>query len=166
MRSITVFYILLLTIVIGSFVQAVPVTENIIHSCDAYYYDYGLCSDSISSPPGCKETKLDLANTNTSKTCTSVHLFWNYPVANLTTIIETPFTQKKQAYILYIDNAQLKPYISHVYRIVNGQETEVTTSDKTLIQYSDANYQVILKFEGPSTLYYYGVFINYNIVTM
>jgi hypothetical protein len=159
-------FLLLLTVVIISIIKAVPITENIIHSCDAEYDAYQLCSESINAPTGCKETKLNLANTNTSKTCTSVHLFWNYPVDNLTAIIETPFSQKKQAYQLYIDNEQLKPYISHVYRVLNGQETEVTTTDKTLIQYSDASYQVILKFEGPPTLYYYGVFINYKITTM
>jgi hypothetical protein len=83
----------------------------------------------------------------------------------LTAIIDTPFTEKKQAYKLFIENEQLQPYISHVYRILDGRETEVTTTNKTLIQYSDANYQVILKFEGPPTLYYYGVFINYYILT-
>ncbi len=31
---------------------------------------------------------------------------------------------------------------------------------------SDEYYQVILKFEGQPTLFYYGVFINYNIVKM
>jgi hypothetical protein len=151
--------------VIISIIKAVPITENIIHSCDAEYDDYQPCSWSISSPPDCKETKLNLTKTNISKTCTSVHLFWNYPVDNLTAIIDTPFTEKKQAYKLFIENEQLQPYISHVYRILDGRETEVTTTNKTLIQYSDANYQVILKFEGPPTLYYYGVFINYNILT-
>lgn len=166
MSSINMVFLLLLTVAIISFIEAVPITENIISTCDADYDEYRLCSQSISSPAGCKETKFNLSNTNTSKTCTSVNLFWNYPVDNLTTIIETPFTQKKQAYKLYIDNEQLTPYISHVYRILNGKETEVTTTDKILIQHSDANYQVILKFQGPPTLYYYGVFINYNITVV
>jgi hypothetical protein len=151
--------------VIISIIKAAPITENTVHnSCDAEYDVYQPCSVLLISPPNCKETKLNLTNTNTSKTCTSVNLFWSYPIDNLTTIIATPFTQKKQAYQLYIDNEQLKHYISHVYRILNGQETEVTTTDKTLIQDSDANYQVILKFQGPPKLTYYGVFINYNVV--
>jgi hypothetical protein len=43
----------------------VPITENIIHSCDAEYDEYQLCSESINAPTDCKETKLNLANTNT-----------------------------------------------------------------------------------------------------
>jgi hypothetical protein len=33
--------------------------------------------------------------------------------------------------------------ILHVYRIFNNQGTDVTTRDKTLIEYSDSNYQII-----------------------
>jgi hypothetical protein len=55
---------------------------------------------------------------------------------------------------------------SHVYRVFNNEETEITTQDAKLIQYSDSNYQVILKFQGPSHLSLYGVNINYDSVPM
>ena len=147
-----------------SLATTVPTTITPVHSCDAKRGGYTQCSAPISSPAGCKETKLDLTNTNTSKACTSVSLFWGYPIGNLTTIFATPFTQKKQAYNLHIDNEKLKSSIFHVYRLQNGQEKEVTTTAKTLIQHSDDNYQVILKFSGPRSLLTYGVFINYNSV--
>ena len=84
----------------------------------------------------------------------------------MTFIVETPFTQSKQGYILYIDNVQLAQGISRVFRIFNNQETEVTTRGDKLIQYSDANYQIILKFEGPKQLSRYGVVIDYKTVQM
>jgi hypothetical protein len=81
-------------------------------------------------------------------------------------IIETPFTQKKQAYTIYFDNKSMNEAASHVYRVFHGQETEVTTTDSKLIQYSDANYQVILKLQAPSQMSLYGVFINYEVSAM
>ena len=84
----------------------------------------------------------------------------------MTFIIETPLTQSKQGYIIYLDNIQLTQGISRVFRVFNSQETEVTTRGDKLIQYSDANYQIILKFEGPKQLSRYGVVIQYKTVPM
>lgn len=84
----------------------------------------------------------------------------------MTFIIETPFTHSRQGYIVYFDNVQLTQGISRVFRIFNNQETEVTTRGDKLIQYSDANYQVILKFEGPQQLSRYGVVIDYETSQM
>ena len=152
-------------IVILSIIKAAPATQHTVRSCKARYTEYE-CSLSISSPSllNCKETQFNLIETETSKVCTSAQLFWNYPVNNLTITITTPFTSKKQAYTVSIDNEELQVAVFHVYRILNGQETEVTTNDTTLVQDSDANYQVILKFQGPPTLTYYGVFIRYTAI--
>jgi hypothetical protein len=89
--------------------------------------------------------------------------FWSYPKRNLTLIIETPFTQKQQTYAIRVNIGAIQPSISHIYRLLEDQETEVIFHDDTFTEKSDSNYQVVLKFEGPPTLQYYGVFINYNI---
>ena len=133
-------FLLLTTVVIISLVQGTPVTKDTIDSCDAQFYSYSSCSGTISSTGGCKASTLNLGNTIYSK--------------------------KKQAYTIYVDHECLNGAVSHVYRLFNGQETEVTTTNSKLIQYSDANYQVILKLQGPPRLTYYGVFINYEVTDM
>ncbi len=54
--------------------------------------------------------------------------------------------------------------VSHVYRVFNDQEDEITTKEKTLKQDSDKNYQIRLKFQGPTHLSRYGVNIDYKSV--
>jgi len=158
-------FLLLMTVTVISLVCGASVTNGNIDSCDDRFYSAGQCSGIIESNGTCQESKLNLGNTNIS-TCTSVELFWTYPIDNLTITIETPFTQKQQAYTIYINNEKLQGAIPHIFRVFNGQETEVTTTDKRLIQYSDVNYQVILKFQAPPKLTYFGVFINYEVTKM
>jgi hypothetical protein len=78
-------------------------------------------------------------------------------------IIETPFTEKQKAYAIYIANEGMMGPVEHIYRLINDQEIEITTTDSKLIQYSDSNYQIILKFQSPSEFTYYGVFIDYEV---
>lgn len=40
--------------------------------------------------------------------------------------------------------------ISHIYRIINNEEIEITADRHSLIQDSDSNYQIVLKFQAPS----------------
>jgi len=91
-----------------------------------------------------------------------INFFWSYPVNNMTLIIETPFTQKHQHYTITLDNEQVYGAITNVYRIINDKEIKITTPDKTIIQHSDSNYQIILKFQAPTHLSRYGVNINYE----
>ena len=107
---------------------------------------------------------LNLAKTELAKSDTSVKLFWNYPTGAMTIIIETAFTEKQKSYAIRIDGKSLKPAISNVYRILDDQETEVAITDDDIILDSDSNYQVIVKFQGPSETTYYGVYINYDII--
>jgi hypothetical protein len=125
---------------------------------------YDTCNAGVNFPPDCNSMVLNLANTELARSCTSVKLFWSYPVKTMTLIIETSSTQKRESYAISMDNRRLKPAISHVYRVLDNQETEITTSDDRLIQESDSNYQVILKFQGPSEMTYYGVSINYDVI--
>ncbi|UJR20007.1 hypothetical protein I4U23_023141 [Adineta vaga] len=152
--TISVFFV---TLIIISHVYSIE------DSCGAGFNLYSGCSGTITTSRDCKTSKLNLGNT-TITTCNPVGLFWSYPTDNLTLTIETLFTKEHRAYKIVIDNKQLSGAISHVYRIINGKETEVTTTDEKLFQTSDTNYQVILKLQGPPTIYYYGVFIDYQVI--
>ncbi|CAF1402044.1 unnamed protein product [Adineta ricciae] len=81
--------------------------------------------------------------------CATVSVMWYYPRDNLTLTIETCFTKKQRPYGIEIDNDELLKGIPHVYRILGGQETEITTTAKSIIQKSDNNFQVVLKLQGP-----------------
>ncbi|CAF3430833.1 unnamed protein product [Rotaria socialis] len=135
------------------------------NSCKGQVDQIDTCKAVVQFPGDCDAATVNLTDTDYAK-CNSANFFWSYPVHNLTLIIQTPFTAQKQPYTTYFDNEQIVSGISHVYRIFNNQETDVTTKDKTLIQYSDANYQVVLKFQGPDHLQRYGVNINYDAVSM
>jgi len=138
--------------------------SNTDESNNSHLRIYGPGQGGVSFPNDCNSKILNLANTELAKSSTSVGLFWSYPVNTMTLIIETPFTQKREPYAISIDNEELKQAISHVYRVLNNQETEITTSDDKLVQKSDSNYQIILKFQGPPEMRYYGVRISYDII--
>jgi hypothetical protein len=134
-------------------------------SCETHIDSPKTCSAVISFSGTCYSSKVVLSNTQYAK-CTSNNFFYSYPRNNMTLVIETQFTQKHQPYTIYLDNERLMGAFSHVYRVFNNEETEITTQDAKLIQYSDSNYQVILKFQGPARLSLYGVNINYDSVPM
>lgn len=134
--------------------------------CDARVDSFAACTATVSFSTGaCSSATANFTNTAYAH-CQAISFFWSYPQDNLTLIIETPFTSTRQPYTIYLDNEQLMTGVLHVYRVFNNQETEVTTRDKKLIQYSDANYQIILKLQGPSRLSRYGVNIDYQVVKM
>ncbi|CAF1434538.1 unnamed protein product [Adineta ricciae] len=96
--------------------------------------------------------------------CATVSVMWYYPRDNLTLTIETSFTKKQRPYGIEIDNDELLKGIPHVYRILDGQETEITTTVKSIIQKSDNNFQVVLKLQGPPKLVALHADINYKVI--
>jgi hypothetical protein len=134
-------------------------------SCETHISPLETCNAVVSTSGDCQSSTINLTNTEYAQ-CSSNNFFWSYPMKNMTFIIETPLTQSRQGYIMYLDNVQLSQGISRVFRLFNNQETEVTTRGDKLIQYSDTNYQIVLKFEGPDRLSRYGVVINYQTVPM
>jgi len=132
-------------------------------SCQTHINKLDTCMAIISFSGDCRSSNVSLSNTEYAS-CTADNFFWSYPVYNMTLTTETLFTSQHQPFTIALDNEQLAGAISNVYRIINEHETEVTTHDKTLIQHSDSNYQIILKFQGPPRLSRYGVNINYKTI--
>jgi len=83
---------------------------------------------------------------------------------NLTVNIEAAdYTNLKQPFTVSLSTTLGLP----AYRIYpNGQEVFIsnTTADQ-VIQTSDENYQVVLKFQGPNRFSLYGAFIEYQIAS-
>ncbi|CAF1093438.1 unnamed protein product [Adineta ricciae] len=130
-------------------------------SCESHVDKLSTCAGTISFSGDCYSSKIELRDTEYVK-CTDVNFFWSYPLNNMTLVIETPFTQKRQRFTVSLETQPLQGAVSHVYRIIDDQETDVTTREPILTQDSDANYQVILKFQGPTRLSRYGVVIQYE----
>ncbi|CAF5134398.1 unnamed protein product, partial [Rotaria sp. Silwood1] len=78
--------------------------------------------------------------------------------------IVTPFTQKRQPFFIRLDNEQMKLAISRVCQVSPQGSTELQPIGNIITAKSDSNYQVVLKFEAPPTLRFYGVFIKYTVV--
>ncbi|CAF1317407.1 unnamed protein product [Rotaria sordida] len=132
---------------------------------EGFYLDISEPGQATVAFPNDEEQKtLNLAGTDLAKSCSSVNIFWSYPTGLLTLIIETAYTEKRQPYAIHIHNEQLSASISNVYRVIDNQKIEVTTTDKKIIFDSDSNYQVIVKFQGPPEMRTYGVNIHYDII--
>lgn len=141
-----------------TFIQANPIVDQ---SCEVHASEPSDCYTNVWVPNTCHSATLDLTKSEFTKSCNNVTLFWSYPVDNLTITFgnghNTPFT-------MAIPTEYLLAALPHIYRIIDGRETEVTTTKPELIQTSDSNNHIILKFQGPPALYFYGVFINYYFV--
>jgi hypothetical protein len=153
----TITFLVVLSI---SFIQVIPITSE---SCKAQILDSSNpCSSSVIVSRSCDTATLNLGETR-FKTCTEVRLFWSYPMNNLTVTVETPFTQQHQPYTINIDNRLIKDYSVGIYRILNGQEIHVKSVDDVIVQNSDSNYQIILKFQAEKTITYYGFPFMYKV---
>lgn len=84
---------------------------------------------------------------NLIESCSSAYLQWAYPANNPTLVIGT---QQQQPSTVSVDNDQLVGISSHIYRIIDDKEIEVTTKGHKLVQKSDSHYQVKLKLEVTS----------------
>lgn len=131
------------------------------NSCETHISDLETCSAVISFSGNCQSMLVNLGKTKYAN-CTTNQFFWSYPLNNLTLIIETPMTYERKSFTISLMNEELAGAINHVYRIIHGKESDVTTHEKILRQDSDENFQVILKFQGPKQLSRYGVNIDYS----
>lgn len=84
----------------------------------------------------------------------------------MTFTIETPYTQERQPYAIEIDNKQIKTYSLPMYRILDGQEIELNSTHDVIVEKSDSNYQVQIKFRAPSTLTYFTFPFPYNVTKL
>lgn len=149
-------FLLLLSIGLA---QAIPIEDE---PCKAQIYNSsGSCSGMIRAPYTCKSTIADLATTG-FESCDTVDFSWAYPLNNLTIFVVTPFTQHRQPYAIHFDNRPFKEYPMPIYRILDGKETEIKTMDDFIVEKSDPNYQVVLKFQAQTSVSYYLSFIRYN----
>jgi hypothetical protein len=49
-------------------------------------------------------------------------------------LIETPFTKTRRPFMIELDNRRMMNVILHVYRLINGRETEITTKENKIKQ--------------------------------
>jgi hypothetical protein len=156
MLSTSIFFVLF-SIVYG---QSGSITDE---SCKALVYDSSNpCSSSVVVSRSCTSATLDLGETR-FKTCTEVYLFWAYPMNNLTITVVTPFTKERHPCAINIQNVIIKDYDVGMYRILDGQEIDIKTTDDIIVQKSDSNYQIVLKFKAQPTISYYGFPLNYKV---
>ncbi|CAF3337345.1 unnamed protein product [Rotaria socialis] len=106
---------------------------------------------------------LNLANTEIAKSWEKVQINWNYPVDDMTLIIETPFTQKRQPYAISIDNESLKRGTSHVSRIIDDEEIELNKDGCRKVINCDSNYQIVLKLYATPAAAYLAL-IKYHVI--
>nr|BAJ97444.1 predicted protein [Hordeum vulgare subsp. vulgare] len=154
------YYFLFAIVLLVSYTGARTVIND---SCESHLDTLDNCAGTISFSGYCYSSKIELHDTEFAK-CTGVYFFWSYPLNNMTLVIETPFTQKRQAFTVSLKTEALAGAVSHVYRIIDDKETDVTTREPVLAQDSDANYQVILKFQGPTHLSRYGLNFNMSLL--
>jgi hypothetical protein len=152
-----IFIIFVATITYLYVVNGSPIND----SCHARTSSFAQCTATVMTD-GCEDSTLNL-NATEFNDCGSIRFFWSYPQYNLTISIASPFTEQKTAFTIYLDNREARSGVNRIFRIRNGQETDVTTSDEILVQQSDENYLCILKFAAPERLQRYGVNINWEV---
>ncbi|CAF4939471.1 unnamed protein product [Rotaria sp. Silwood1] len=155
--SLTFLFIAVFT---GTITYAAPVSNDV---CKANFFDQGTCEIGVGTSSSCQTSTLNLAESKLAS-CNSGSIFWNYPVNTLIVTIVTPYTQKRQPFFIRLDNEQMKLAISRVCQVSPQGSAELQPIGNIITAKSDSNYQVVLKFEAPSTLRFYGVFIKYTVV--
>ena len=156
------FPLVLLVIFFGTNLIDTVVGNN--NTCVPSIYQYDRCHPTVSMEFECSASTWNLAENQNISSCSSVEIFWSYPMNNLTIIIQTIWTEKHRPYTIHLQAKNLKPQILHLYRIEQGVEKQVKIRGKVIKQKSDENYQIILKFQAPKILQFYGVFIRYSVI--
>lgn len=155
--------VVLLVILVGGTHWFNPIAGSTNNSCVPDLFQFSRCHPTVSFDFDCRTSTFNLAQHRNISSCSSVNIFWSYPMNNLTVIIQTQWTQKHRPYTIHVRANYLKPQILHLYRINQGIEKEIKIRGKVIKEKSDKNYEVILKFQAPKTLQFYGVFIEYNV---
>ena len=123
------------------------------------------CHLSVSVNQQCKSAIISFPGTNFTNSCNSTEIFWNYPQNNFTFIIDTPFTATHQRYTLQLSVYPRQPQMFRVFQVqTDGATTELKFRSDIITVRSDSNFQVGLKFQGPSRFIVYGVYIRYDVV--
>lgn len=113
----------------------------------------------------CKSAVFRFTETSFTKSCDSPTIFWGYPMNNLTLIIDTSYTAKRQAYALRLDAKQIFPSSFRVYQVQKTNcDTPLAENNGIMTAKSGPDFQVALKFQGPKQLSLFGVFIKYSVV--
>jgi hypothetical protein len=140
-------------------IHAAPITEE---PCEAgVYTSTGPCAGTIWTNKPCENATVHIATTS-YKSCDVVDFTWAYPMYNLTFIVETPYTKQHQPYELHLDNRRFRGSEFSWYRILNGQETKITSDADTVIEKSDSNYEVIFKIQALTTVSLYIFPVHYS----
>ena len=153
------------SIVAAVFVTGAYAQTTTTNPCEPRVSSALPCYLGVSVNPQCKSAILRFPGTNLTKKCNSANIFWNYPQNNLTFIIDTPFTATRQPYTLRLSVYPTQPQMFRVFQVQpDGTTTELNIQSDIITVRSDSNFQVRLKFEGPSRYIVYGVFIRYDVV--
>ncbi|CAF4704228.1 unnamed protein product [Rotaria sp. Silwood2] len=155
--SLTFLFIAVFT---GTITYAAPVSNDV---CKANFFDQGTCDIGVGTSSSCQESTLNLAESKLAS-CKSGSIFWSYPMNTLIVTIETPFSQKRQPFSIRLENEQMKLAISRVCQVSPQGSTELQPIGNIITAKSDSNYQVVLKFEAPPKLTFFGVLIKYTVV--
>ncbi|CAF2863196.1 unnamed protein product [Rotaria sp. Silwood2] len=155
--SLTFLFIAVFT---GTITYAAPVSNAV---CKANFFDQGTCDIRVGTPSSCQKSTLNLAESKLAS-CKSGSIFWSYPMNTLIVTIETPFSQKRQPFSIRLENEQMKLAISRVCQVSPQGSTELQPIGNIITAKSDSNYQVVLKFEAPPKLTFFGVLIKYTVV--
>jgi hypothetical protein len=99
MLSLLSLLIVLVAVLIKNIVNAASLNKNL---CETHIIEQSTCSIGVSFIRLCNASTLNLFNTKLANSSSSVDLFWSDPMNNLTLIIETPYTQQRQTYMLFI----------------------------------------------------------------
>jgi len=149
-------------VLIVGIVHALPISSD---SCESSIIQQHTCNIRVIVPRECKSPTLNLTGSNVSTSCSSVEIYWKYPMNNLTVIIETPFTEKHQPYSIRLQNQQLKTQISHIYQVCKSSaHTELKSQDDIITVKSNEDYQIILEFQAPTKFIFFGAFIKYDVI--
>jgi hypothetical protein len=94
--------------------------------------------------------------------CSDASIFWSYPVSNMTIIFKYDQNSSLPFNFCLTDLKSIYDDIL-LYGIADGEETKIDKILQKICFDSDKNNSFGLKLVGPSSIYYYGVFIRYTL---
>ena len=162
LSPLTFFSLFILAIITNSVASTGTVGQD---PCKPRVTEKSKCYLDLYVNSQCKAAVIRFAGTDLTKSCDSVNMFWNYPINNLTLIIDTPYTANKQAYAIRLNTGGLSSTFFRIYQVQKNSICKALKSRKGVITAKcDQDYQVGLKFQGPKYISLFGVFIQYSVV--